>query len=199
MTPVLVVGNGESRKNIDIPPLRNDFTIIGCNAIHRDLTVDHLVCCDRRMADEATDNPNTSDTLIYVRDSWFNYFRKIKKNKNVRYVPDIPYTADEKHDRPEHWGSGCYAVLLAATLSTEVTLLGFDLYGTNNKVNNVYKNTTNYSKQDSSAVDPSYWIYQIGMVFKYFPNTTFTITNNANWVMPKEWQRDNVKFQPLVL
>lgn len=199
VTPVLVVGNGESRKLIDIPPLRNDFILIGCNAIHRDTTVDHLICCDRRMAEEATNNEKTQDTLIYVRDSWFHYFRKIKKNKNIRHVPDIPYCGDEKQDKPDNWGSGCYAILLAATLSKEVSIIGFDLYGVNNKVNNVYKDTPNYSKQDTSAVDPSYWIYQISQIFKHFPDTQFTIINNHEWIMPREWQRDNVKFQAIVL
>lgn len=200
MTPALVIGNGESRYLLDIPPLRNDYTLIGCNAIHRDITVDHLVCCDRRMADEATDNPNTQDTLVYVRDSWFKYFRKIKKNRNVRYVPDLPYTGDLKQDKPDNWGSGGYAVLVAAELGCkEITLLGFDLYGINNKVNNVYKDTANYSKKDSQAVDPSYWIYQLGKIFKYYPNTKFIILNKPDWVMPEEWQRENVYFQPLAL
>ena len=151
------------------------------------------------MAEEATDNPRTEDTVVHVRDSWFNYFRKIKKNKNVRCVPAIPYQGTDKQDYPDHWGSGCYAVLLGATLSQDVTIIGFDLYGIDNKVNNIYKDTTNYSKQESSAVDPSYWIYQIGKVFQYFPNTQFTIRNNADWIMPREWQHTNVKFQPLVL
>jgi hypothetical protein len=151
------------------------------------------------MAEEATDNPNTQDTLVYVRDEWFKYFRKIKKNKNVRYVPDLPYSGTQKQDQPSHWGSGCYAILLAATISNDVTILGFDLYGINDKVNNVYKNTPNYSKKESSAVDPSYWIYQIGQVISYYPNTTFTIMNTGDWVMPREWQYPNVKFQPLVL
>lgn len=199
VTPVLVIGNGESRKGIDIPPLRNDFILIGCNAIHRDTTVDHLVCCDRRMAEEATDNPNTQDTLIYVRDDWFNYFRKIKKNKNVRYVPNLPYQGDQKQDKPDNWGSGCYAILLATTLSNEISILGFDLYGTNNRVNNVYKNTSNYSKEESNAVDPSYWIYQIGKIFSYHPNITFTVINKPDWIMPREWQYNNVKFQPASL
>lgn len=199
MIPVLVIGNGESRKGIDLPPLRNDYTLIGCNAIHRDLTVDHLICCDRRMAEEATDNPKTQDTLIYVRDDWFNYFRKIKKNKNVRHVPNLPYQGDAKQDHPDHWGSGCYAILVATELSKDVSIIGFDLYGVSDRVNNIYKGTPNYSKQESNAVDPSYWIYQIGKIFKHNPDTTFTIINIPNWIMPMEWQYNNVKFQPILL
>lgn len=194
----LVIGNGESRKGVDLSSLKNDYTLIGCNAIHRDIVVDHLVCCDRRMGEEATNNEQSKDTLIYVRDDWFHYFRKIKKNKNIRVMPALPYTGELKQDRPEHWGSGCYAVLVAAELgSKEVTLLGFDLYGVNNRVNNVYKDTKNYSAKDSQAVDPSYWIYQIAKVFTHFPETKFIIKNKSDWQLPKEWKKLNVEFVAL--
>lgn len=197
---VVVIGNGESRKGIDIPPMRNDHTLIGCNAIHRDFTVDHLVCCDRRMVEEAVNNERNADTYIHVRDDWYHYFRKVQKNKNIIHVPNLPYVGETKQDDPIHWGSGCYAVLLGATLGhNEVILLGFDLFSDNSKVNNVYKDTINYSKSDSQSVDPSYWIYQIGQVFKYFPLIKFTILNKPNWIMPREWQRENVYFQPLGL
>jgi hypothetical protein len=49
--PLIVIGNGESRQNIDlneIPGLK-----IGCNAVHRDFHVDHLVCIDRLPLQEA--------------------------------------------------------------------------------------------------------------------------------------------------
>ena len=152
------------------------------------------------MGEEATNNPKTADTKIYVRHDWFHYFRKIKKLKNVLPVPGLPYIGDLKQDNPIHWGSGCYAVLLAAELGfKEITLLGFDLHGINDCVNNIYKGTNNYSKIDAQAVDPVYWVYQIGKVFKHFPDTHFIITNSPGWSMPREWQYPNVKFQHLDL
>lgn len=198
MSKALVVGNGESRKEIDINLYRPEHTIIGCNALHRDFIVDHLVCCDRRMAEEAVNNPETSNTLVYVRPSWFRYYRKIKKNKNIREVPIIPYVGESKKDQPDHWGSGGYAVLLAASLGfKEITLIGFDLYPVAEKVNNIYKGTLNYSKSDSSAVDPSFWIYQIGSIFRNYPDSHFVIKNNKNWIMPNEWRKNNVSFVAL--
>lgn len=194
----LVIGNGESRSGIDLSTLKNQYTLIGCNAIHRDLVVDHLICCDRRMGEEATNNEQCRDTIVYVRESWFHYFRKIKKNKNVSALPQLPYVGELKQDQPDHWGSGCYAVLVAATIgSEEVTLLGFDLYGSNDRVNNVYKNTKNYAATDSQAVDPSYWIYQIAKVFTSFPNTKFIIKNKSDWKIPAEWKKSNVEFVAL--
>ena len=53
---MLVIGNGESRKSLDISTLK--LPTVGCNAIFRDMKVDHLVCVDRRMIREALDHEN---------------------------------------------------------------------------------------------------------------------------------------------
>jgi len=197
MSKAVVIGNGESRRDTNLEQYRQTHTLIGCNAIHRDMIVDHLICCDRRMAAEATENPLTKDTLIYVRDHWFHYFRKIQKNKNIRHLPELPYTGELKRDQPDHWGSGGYAVLLAAVLEfKEIELVGFDLYPMGQSVNNVYKGTANYSRSDSKPVDPSYWIYQIGQIFKY-SKAQFIIRNRQDWEMPEEWQKNNVSFLAL--
>ena len=192
-----MIGNGESRKDFTIHC--NSDILIGCNAIHRDIIVDHLVCCDRRMVDEAILNPEIGDTKIYVRPDWYNYFRKIKKNKNICEVPALPYVGGLKQDNPTHWGSGGYAVLLAATLGfNDITLIGFDLYPTNDRVNNLYKDTPNYSKSDAQSVDYSYWVYQIGQVFAHYHNINFTIINTPQWILPREWLRSNVTIKHII-
>ena len=194
MPRALVIGNGESRRHVDISTY-TDHVLIGCNAIHRDLNVNHLICCDRRMAEEAVNNPHTKDTEIYVRDRWHHYFRKIRKNKNVNLLPEVPTRGEIKKDQAEHWGSGGYAVLLAAVLGhQEVAMIGFDLYPIDHSVNNIYKGTVNYARTGSQAVDPSYWVYQIASVFIHYPNTTFVIYNRQGWIMPQEWRKNNVEF-----
>lgn len=190
----MVLGNGESRQNFVWQQIVYDH-LIGCNAIHRDHTVDHLVCCDRRMVNEAVENPNNENTFIYVRPSNFHYFRKIKKNKNIKQLPDVPYGGEYKRDKADHWGSGPYAVLLSSILSDDIIMLGFDLYGTKNKINNVYKGTTNYNKIDSAAVDHSYWTHQIAQVFRHNPDKRFTLVNDRDWKIPTEWLLDNVVFK----
>jgi hypothetical protein len=150
------------------------------------------------MAAEATDNQKTKNTLIYVRPDWFHFFRKIQKNKNIRLVPVLPYTGDTKKDNPDHWGSGGFAILLAASLKFDsVELIGFDLYPIDKSVNNIYKNTINYSNANTQPVDYSYWVYQISKIFIYYPNTQFIIRNHALWLMPSEWQKNNVEFVAL--
>ena len=136
----LVIGNGESRSKIELNAFKNTHVLVGCNALHRDIVVDHLVCCDHRMVREALENPATANTTIHVRDGWHHYFRKIEKHKNVKLLPELPYRGDLRPDKPVHWGSGPYAVLIAAQLNlSTVSLVGFDLYGRQDLVNNVYK------------------------------------------------------------
>jgi hypothetical protein len=109
-------------------------------------------------------------------------------------LPKIPYKGEDRADRPEHWGSGPYALLVAATLEfKQINLLGFDLYGVNGKVNNIYKNTENYALDSKHAVDHSYWVYQISKIFDLFPDIHFNVYNRSSWAMPDRWIKHNVK------
>jgi len=184
---MFVFGNGESRKNIDISNIK--IPKIGCNALQRDFRVDHLVCVDRRMVNESIRANYNKKCKIYTRRDWWPSYRL---NINVHQVPGLPYSGKQRADDPFQWGSGPYAVLLGATLSDDLKLLGFDLYSKTKNVNNIYKNTENYDTADKRAVDPRYWIYQIGKVFEHFPQTKFTLYVEDAWVLPKSWKRDNV-------
>ena len=186
---MLVVGNGESRKLIDLNLYKEP--IVGCNAIFRDYYTDHLVCVDKRMMQEALcAGVNNQGTLVYTRIDWFDKF----KTKRVRTVPELPYIGSERWDDPFQWGSGPYAVLIAAmyTKLEEVKLIGFDLHSKTKTVNNIYKNTPNYDNADKRAVDPRYWIHQIGKVFECFPKISFTIYQEDSWQLPQSWNRPNV-------
>jgi hypothetical protein len=74
----------------------------------------------------------------------------------------------------------------------DIHLLGFDLHSVDKLVNNVYKDTANYSLAHKSAVDPRYWIYQIGKIFECFTNTRFIVHQTDNWQLPKSWKQPNI-------
>jgi hypothetical protein len=158
--------------------------------------VNHLVCCDERMVREAVENPNTASTFIYVREHAYQWFRKVQKHKNIILLPDIPNQENNRIDQPRNWGSGTYALLVASQLPDikKIYLLGFDLYGNDRLVNNLYKNTKNYSAGGSHSIDPSYWIWQAAKVFKLFPTIEYNVVNHDNWPMPAEWRKSNVEF-----
>ena len=189
-----VFGNGESRTSVDIDKL--DGIKIGCNAIYRDYIVDHLVCVDRRMVNEAIDNGANDYALVYTREDWLSQYKQFKR---IRAVPILPYNGTERWDEPFQWGSGPYAVLLAAKLckGDTVRLVGFDLYSSTATVNNVYKSTSNYDSADKRAVDPRYWIHQIGKIFEIYPRRTFTIYQELGWELPKAWNYPNVSVDKI--
>ena len=189
-----VFGNGESRTSVDIDKL--DGIKIGCNAIYRDYAVDHLVCVDRRMVNEAIDNGANDYALVYTREDWLSQYKQFKR---IRAVPVLPYNGTERWDEPFQWGSGPYAVLLAAKLckGDTVRLLGFDLYSSTATVNNVYKSTCNYDSADKRAVDPRYWIHQIGKIFEIYPRRTFRIYQEQGWELPKAWNYPNVSVDKI--
>lgn len=185
---MIVVGNGESRKDINLTNLKN---IVGCNALHRDIVVDHLICVDRRCVIEALKSPNCVNTKIYTRLEWVDNFN----HPALVAVPKLPYEGNLRQDDPFQWGSGGYALLVAAQLSNHVDIIGFDLWSNNKHVNNMYKDTKNYSAAHSHSVDPSYWIYQVGRVFACYPDKYFTVYNQIGWPMPHPWCLANVNFQ----
>ena len=186
---IYAIGNGESRKPVNLSRLKDKK--IGCNAIFRDSKVDQLVCVDRRMISEALKAKVNTDTYIYTRPDWFSQF----KTKKIRIVPELPYAGSERADNPFQWGSGPYAVLIAAYQSRfegqQVGLIGFDLYSNDSKINNIYKDTENYDSSQKRAVDPRYWIYQIGKVIEYFPDVSFISYQPDGWQMPSSWKKSN--------
>ena len=185
---ILVIGNGESRKDVNLNKI--NMQKVGCNAIYRDFFVDHLICVDKRMANEAIQHKYNFTSKIYTRHDWYSHF---DENKNIRIVPDLPFTGYERWDLPWHWGAGPYAVLLATKYSNNINLLGFDLYSKDQFTNNIYKDTDNYNVATKRAVDPSYWIHQIGRLFEHFSDKQFTIFQEQDWQLPKEWKNSNVK------
>lgn len=175
-----VIGNGQSRLNFNLNSIK-DYTI-GCNAIYRDFYPNEIVAVDRRMVSEILSSlyPNT----VYTRPDWCKDFTDLR----VRSLPEIPFTGIQKADIPFHWNSGPYAILLACLKnSTEINLIGFDLWGDNGLVNNVYKGTQNYDPINHRAIDPSHWVYQFKKLCNHFNSINFIQHQLPNWQIPGEW------------
>lgn len=186
MNYVHIIGNGESRKTVDFSNI--DGIKIGCNASYRDMKLDCLVAVDLRMVNEALNNG--FQQTIYTRHNWINNFAHVS---NVKVVPDLPYEGDLRPDDPWHWGSGPHACNLAGTMDPdEIHLWGFDLWGNDGRVNNVYKGTNNYDPIDKNAVDPRYWIYQINQCFYCYPKIKWVQHQLKDWKKPVEWISSNL-------
>ena len=66
---VFVLGNGESRKGIDLDALRTKGPVYGCNALYRDWAPDALVCVDGGMMHEVYESGYALKNKCYFR-SW---------------------------------------------------------------------------------------------------------------------------------
>lgn len=189
------IGNGESRKNFDINALFEYGTVYGANAIFRDVSVDHLVCCDRRMAMETVSAGYKG--LVYTREDWYSFF----PYDNFRCLPKLPWEESQKHTQSFHMGSGLHAVNLALQSKTNVVvLIGHDFWGAGQLHNNLYKGTENYNDVVAPAVDPSFWIKQFVMFFNEYPSTQFVFCHASGWEPPVGWDTTtlpNVQYQDL--
>jgi hypothetical protein len=66
---VFVLGNGESRKGLDLEVLSEHGRIYGCNGLYRDFPVDGIVCVDGGMMHEVYDSGYALTNNCYFR-SW---------------------------------------------------------------------------------------------------------------------------------
>jgi hypothetical protein len=182
---LIVIGNGESRQHINLNDLAG--LKVGCNAVHRDVRVDHLVCVDRLPLREAI-AAQLASTTIWTRAEY--------ASPSCNTVPLVPQ-GNQRADHTRNWGSGPYAVLVGLLFSSTIHMIGFDLYSNNTLVNNMYKDTDCYQLSSSHAVDPRYWVYQMGRIFLDYPDKYFIVYNLPNWVAPAEWCLANVEFKTL--
>ena len=75
-----VIGNGESRIGLDINTLKTIGMTVGCNAVHRDMQPDYLVCADKKMVFEVLkDKDNKVPYPHYTRAGWLDSFKTHQK------------------------------------------------------------------------------------------------------------------------
>ena len=151
-----VWGNGESRRKADKMyssfwgDMRMIGTHYGCNAMYRDMVLDHLVVIDPNMLDEiAKDKRKYADNY----NVWTGYRNPKQWGTKVKNIP-----------KNKRWNAGTSAAHLAVQHGhTDIFLLGHDLEPcANGLTNNIYKSTNNYRKvfEDDIVYDRFYQDWQ---------------------------------------
>jgi hypothetical protein len=153
MSTAFVLGNGVSRKNINLALLHEHGKLYGCNALYREYTPDVLVATDRPIATAIQDSGYPLNNQFYTR-------RPIE-GKGANKIPQ-PYFG---------YSSGPVAVSLAALQGHNIIyLLGFDMGPIkNNQFNNVYAGTEFYKPPASAPTFTGNWIKQLVQIAKDFP------------------------------
>ena len=131
---IVVIGNGISRKNIDLWQLKKHYIVYGCNAIYREYQPDILFCVDDRMCNELhVSGYSKVHTVITPNKYSCPSATHIKINSNWK-----------------KWNCGSLAVLYACQKNPEnVYLAGFDVKYSNGKYKNIYAGTAHYANQNS--------------------------------------------------
>jgi hypothetical protein len=152
-----VLGNGISRKPMDLLQLQSLGKIYGCNALYREFVPDVLVATDRPIAEHIQRSG-------YAQHNQF-YTRRPLPNLGARTVP---------HDY-FGYSSGPIAVGLAAIGGhSTVYMLGFDMGPTQTQAfNNIYAGTEFYKAVTATPTYTGNWIKQICRIVRDHSSTQF--------------------------
>jgi hypothetical protein len=157
MTIAFVLGNGQSRQDLDLTKLSTLGPIYGCNALFREFTPAVLV---------STDAPISKS----IQESGYS-------QKNVHYTRKPFPSLGAKRIPQKYYGfsSGPVAAGIAALdRHRKIYLIGFDLGPTSTgHFNNVYADTEFYKKSSASPTYTGNWIRQLTTIAQDFPKTEF--------------------------
>lgn len=155
-----VLGNGTSRKSINLEKLKNIAKVYACNAVYRTFQPDYLVAVDVKMVLEINKAGYQHKNIV-----WTNPNKSYQRIKNLNFF-----------NPSKGWSSGPTALWLAAEHSYEtVYILGFDYRGLNEGklLNNIYADTANYKKSTDGATFFGNWMRQTRAVIKENPEINF--------------------------
>lgn len=177
-----VLGNGISRKHIEVNTLLKLGTVYGCNALYRTHTPHVLV---------ATDKPIST----IIQESGYS-----AKNKFYTRRPINSLGAESVPQQYFGFSSGPIATGIAAIDGhNTIYMLGFDLGPTGNgNFNNVYASTEFYKSVDANPTFTGNWVKQIVTVTKDFPNCQFIrVCGDTTAVIPDLQSLNNMRSMPI--
>lgn len=169
-----IVGNGTSRKGLQLQPLMEYGTLYGCNWFFKEEFIPHVLV--------ASDEPMTKTILK-------EYSKYPKRNWFYTWFPK-PGSGAKKAPCPEKFAAGIMASHIAAHnhKSKKVFLIGMDFFGfgstgalTNGKLNNLYEGKKHYLKdiegQDNTAPTYRNWQRRFQWILQNYPDTEFWHVN----------------------
>tara|TARA_Y100000310_G_C20644230_1_gene795668 strand:- start:579 stop:1154 length:576 start_codon:yes stop_codon:yes gene_type:complete len=175
-----VIGNGTSRLIYNIDKLEG--IKYGCNAIYRNYWTDYLVCKDKRICTEILTKECWRDRKVIMQTRWLAGSEWREAYKKVFWWKDLLGTID-------FTDCGTVALRLAcknANEDDEIYMYGMDYDDpNNNKVNNVYYASLNYSSRKNQRKGVTKEFLE---TFNKYPNLKFVHVNDK-W----PWQLDDKK------
>lgn len=181
-----VLGNGQSRRGIDIDDLKEKGTVFACNAVYRTHRPHFLIAVDPKMILEIAE----TDYVLHNK-VWSNFNNQYNKNKKILdhvnwFKPSLG------------WSSGPTALRMACEHGyNEIYILGFDYQGLPEqngkhnrfKLNNIFGDSRNYKKSNDEATFYGNWMNQTKKCLQDFKDVKFHRVIPKGWFKPKdlEW------------
>ena len=158
MRTAFIIGNGISRKSINLNKLKQYGATFGCNALYRDFLPDTLIVINKEMLKEVEEAKISKQVKILTKDC--DKRVKLCSGASAAYV-----ALEEGFDR--------------------LYLLGMDLW-VDNRNHNIYMDTLNYATSEYAKGEEQYGKQQAwwNTVIKKFSNIDFIRVTPEKYVKP---------------
>ena len=163
MNIACVIGNGPSRKELDLHCINATMTTYGCNALYRDFMPNYLISMDYNMVKEILDNKVHHQTSFHTQhDNRIDELQQ--KGEPINFFWGFTETND----------SGNSALRLALKSKHDIVyMIGFDYSDNPNSLPNVYSGTQNYLPKHAypaASMMDTKWEQRLRKILREYPN-----------------------------
>jgi len=174
MNIACVIGNGPSRRELDLDCINATMYTYGCNAIYRDFIPNYLISMDWAIVEEILTNNIHHRTNFYTQDAaQFNHI-SVEKKEHINWLKPMNKRLDS--------GNSALEVALSHEYET-IYMIGFDYNTDSGTLPNVYHGTTNYARNSNvpaATQMASEWKLRLRRLVKEHPDTKFIRVNGSN-------------------
>jgi len=158
-----IIGNGPSRKAIDLNGLKATGQTYGCNALYRDFIPDFLFMVDSKMSKRIVDDKVYEKCICYAPALEVNRYPG-----TLSLIPRNPF-----------WASGKAAAWTACMHGHKnLYLMGFEFQDKGpGQFNNIYQGTECYGPRNDKAFY-NIWFQQLRFLIKMRPYCNFTLVHD---------------------
>tara|TARA_B100001564_G_C20656659_1_gene679528 strand:+ start:162 stop:872 length:711 start_codon:yes stop_codon:yes gene_type:complete len=195
---IFVIGNGASRKNVNLDILKQHGKVIGCNALYRDFTPDHLFTNDCEVLHEIISSQYTTANETYILQGELQFLPEelyydiklglenlienekddsvefiVHGTENKTFLSWIPKNNKIKFtlwsDNNRMYNTGYNACRLACELYPNEEIYMIGFDIFGDR-NNLYDNTNGYYKPDTPHHEEQGWIHLFNQLPSIYPN-----------------------------
>ena len=174
-----VLGNGITRLQVDCKSLLDYGQVYGCNRIYQEFAPSVLVSTDKGISEEIQQSKYSANNLHYTR-------KQCKIQDSGSNI--IPNNYHGMSSGPAALG------IASNTNANYFYLIGMDLKGVNNKINNIYAGTKHYRDKNEVPTVFENWINQVDTIMKLFPLKRYIHVNPLDNFTPDLW-RGNPNYE----